>query len=152
MAVAFCLAISFNANAQYEPNKWHTQKQEKDELLGNEQSTMHYYITEDAIFLCGENSVGISLGEGIFDYVSDYSGDSIKKTTRATIGVYSGNELIAKREYTFIVGQGGNTAHLIRTEGRELKSFLEGPYKVRFVLKRYARSSVDVTIPGRNVK
>ena len=149
--MALCLAVSFGASAQ-EYNRWVPTKTEADELRGTTAHTSWSYMTKDMLILYTEGSVGISMSKGIFDYESDYSGYTPKKTAKVLVGTYVDGLLVNRVFYEFRVSQGGDIGTINGSAGKELIGFLESKCDVRFVIERFAGATLDVTIPGRGIR
>lgn len=125
---------------------WRIMEIKGDELKGTLDHMGYYYLTEDAnLFYYASDDKEtflIKTGEGIFDYDDNY--------VSALVGYYRNGTLEKKQTVSLFVSMGNaNSALGTPAVAKPIIEYLETGGDVRFIIGRYGRASLDITVTHR---
>lgn len=147
--LSFIILATINANAQEnEFNTWSVVNLEGDELLDTQTEVIYVLTTSDGDkfvhYTTRPKMIVISSENGVFDFESSrYSLTSVS----AVIGYYDLENNLIDKETTKLYKIGKSYAVGFLGTDKLMDYLRNGDGYVRFVIKRYTRSNLDVVIP-----
>lgn len=143
--ILFMLILCFtfvNVKAQV----WYITEKDADELTGMEAYTEIMFVRDDSYFFIfnKDNGIGIKTLYGIFDYRRlELSKINV---VEVLIGYYIDNKLYEKETTTFICDEKYDLAFSRDKTSLKIINHLKTKGNVRFVIKRFNRSNLDITV------